>query len=172
MVESGVDVLADRVVPCAIFPGYARWWRHELKRCPRPASSIHRSGTANAAGAQRRSRAAWSLCSLRCCSRSSPHLLPSRWIRTNCMRNRTKDREPPSLGTAGPYVAFVCGGIILLIGVYLEFIGAGAAGYTLAGRSGTGGGEPVSVPGWGYMFIGSLFFLPGAWFVIRNKRNR
>jgi hypothetical protein len=60
----------------------------------------------------------------------------------------------------GGYIALVRGGTILGVGIYLERSGTGAAGMTLAGRMGIGGGGPITITGWGYIVIGPMFFVP------------
>ncbi|MDQ3100940.1 MAG: hypothetical protein M3R08_06110 [Bacteroidota bacterium] len=71
----------------------------------------------------------------------------------------------------GFYLALISGILIMLIGVYLMLIEETASGITLAGRAGKGGGEPASIPGWGFILIGALVALPASMHFFSEKRK-
>lgn len=84
-----------------------------------------------------------------------------------------KEKFTSRTETIGIYLALMCGGLIVLFGIYLTWQGQSSRGVTLAGRTGIGGGESISLPGWGFLFIGALFFIPGlVWLIMRYMRRQ
>ena len=84
-----------------------------------------------------------------------------------------KRTTPSRTEAIGSYLAQVFGGVILVMGIYLTITGEVSSGHTLAGRMGTGGGEPISIPGWGFIAIGAFLFIPGViWLISKSIRRR
>lgn len=67
------------------------------------------------------------------------------------------------------WIMLLGGGAILLIGVYLVMTANNASGVVVGSRTGVGNGEPVAIPGWGFVLIGALMFLPGLIMLIGSK---
>jgi hypothetical protein len=81
-------------------------------------------------------------------------------------------RKPSSFGTEAMsmWIMLFGGGVVLLMGIYLMLTNSATSGITGAGRTGVGGGDPVTMPGWGVTLLGALMFIPGLVQYVSSKK--
>lgn len=71
----------------------------------------------------------------------------------------------------GYYVNFICGILILLVGLYLTFADKISIGTTLPGRSGSGGGQSIILNGPVTLFLGVFFLILPVYSLIKKNKK-
>lgn len=87
-------------------------------------------------------------------------------------KNKEPENNYPQIRPFPLYAILVCGLIISAIGLYMMLVDQNATGIASAGRTGTGGGQTISINGISTLISGLGICIFPVYQLIKNSRHK